>query len=78
MENAMTDLAKRFLKVKFLKIRSSSAIENWPECNLPTVFAYHNGELQDQILTLKPLGGSSMTVEGLVFFSILLLSLFRL
>jgi hypothetical protein len=72
MENVMIQLAKKFMKVKFLKIRSTSAIENWPESNLPTIFVYHDGELQDQLLTLKSLGGASMAAEGRVVPSSLL------
>ena len=64
MESVMIQLAKKFMKVKFLKIRSTSAIENWPESNLPTIFVYHDGELQDQLLTLKSLGGASMIADG--------------
>jgi hypothetical protein len=64
MEHAMTLLAQKFMKIKFLKIRSSSAVENWPESNLPTIFAYHDGELQHQLFTLKSIGGSSMTSDG--------------
>jgi hypothetical protein len=64
MEQAMTQLASQFMKIKFLKIRSTSAVENWPESNLPTIFAYHDGELQHQLFTLKSIGGSSMTSDG--------------
>ncbi len=65
MENILTQLAAKFMKVKFLKIRSTSAIENWPEKNLPTIFAYNEGELKSQVLTLKSLGGSSITPDGI-------------
>lgn len=71
MENIMTQLASKFMKVKFLKIRSTSAIENWPERNLPTVFAYHEGELQSQVLTLKSLGGSTITPDGKIVSNLL-------
>jgi hypothetical protein len=50
--------------VKFLKIRSTSAIENWPEKNLPTLFVYYDGILAQQLMTLKILGGTSMTSNG--------------
>jgi hypothetical protein len=77
MENVLIQLAKKFMKVKFLKIRSTSAIENWPERNLPTIFVYHDGELQDQLLTLKSLGGSSMTADGTVPPSLVILKSFH-
>lgn len=64
MENVLISLSKKFMKVKFVKIRSTSAIENWPDMNLPTIFVYHNGELAHQLLTLRSLGGSSTTCDG--------------
>ena len=64
VENIFILLSKKFMKVKFLKIRSTSAIENWPDKNLPTIFLYHNGELAHQLITLKSLGGSSTTSDG--------------
>lgn len=75
MESVMIQLAKKFMKVKFLKIRSTSAIENWPESNLPTIFVYHDGELQDQLLTLKSLGGASMIADGRLLLLIEFISL---
>lgn len=68
MENILINLSKKFMKVKFLKIRSTSAIENWPDINLPTIFVYHNGELTHQLLTLKSIGGSSTTSDGDIIF----------
>ena len=32
--------------------------------NVPTLFIYHQGELQNQLLTLRSLGGVDMKVEG--------------
>lgn len=57
-------LLAKFKDVKFIKIRSTQAIENWPEMNLPALFIYHNGILQHQMMTLKPVGGLSVTPEG--------------
>ena len=63
MEEALTLLARKFSSIKFVKIRSTEAIENWPSRNLPTVFIYKNGNLQHQIVTLKQFNGS-VSVDG--------------
>ena len=51
--------------VKFLKILSTAAVENWPDRNLPTLFLYKGGELRTQLLGLKKVGGRGMGVEDL-------------
>lgn len=60
----MMRLAPKFKYIKFVKIRSTQAIENWPEKNLPTVFFYHGGELKTQLITLSSVGGKKMTADG--------------
>lgn len=60
VEEAFLSLAGKFKAVKFIKIRSTQAVENWPDRNLPTVFAYYDGELKHQVITIKALGGDSM------------------
>lgn len=60
----MMRLAPKFKYIKFVKIRSTQAIENWPEKNLPTIFFYHGGELQTQLITLSAVGGKKMTADG--------------
>jgi len=65
MEAALQNLATRFKYVKFLKIRSTQAVENWPEHNLPTLFIYNQGELKLQLITLKTVGGKAMNPSDL-------------
>ena len=65
LDEAMATLAPKFKAVKFLKIKSTHAIESWPERNLPTIFVYNKGELKTQLLTIKALGGKSMTADDL-------------
>lgn len=65
VEEAMSDLANRFKYVKFVKIRSTQAVENWPEKNLPTLFLYNEGVLKHQIITLQSLGGKTMKTAGM-------------
>ena len=49
-------LAMKFPAVKFVSIPSTSAIENWPENNLPTLFCYRYGKLQHQLVGLDEFG----------------------
>ena len=65
VDEAMRELCKKFQAVKFVKIRSAQAVENWPERNLPTLFFYNEGELKHQILTLNSLGGDSFREDNL-------------
>jgi hypothetical protein len=65
MENALSVLAPKFPHIKFVRIKSTHAIENWPTRNLPTLFIYQNGDLSHQLLTLKSLYGTSMTADGM-------------
>lgn len=49
-------LAIKHPTIKFVSIPSTSAIENWPENNLPTLFCYRYGKLQCQLVGLKEFG----------------------
>jgi hypothetical protein len=64
VEDALLQLAPKFKYIKFIKIRSTQAVENWPDRNLPTLFLYHEGELKLQVITLNSLGGKRMTSDG--------------
>jgi hypothetical protein len=64
MDEAMKLLAPKFKYLKFLRIKSTHAIENWPERNLPALFIYEGGNMKTQIVTLKPLNGKSTKAEG--------------
>ena len=52
-ERAVSSLAVRHSRTKFVAIPSRSAIPNWPESNLPTVFCYRHGQLQHQLIQLS-------------------------
>ncbi|CAM9422193.1 unnamed protein product, partial [Ectocarpus fasciculatus] len=65
MNEALIPLARKFPYVKFLKIKSGQAVENWPDRNLPTIFVYTGGELQHQAMTLGEFGGTDMTSDGM-------------
>ena len=64
LDEATINLARRFPYIKFLKIRATSAVENWPERNCPTLFLYRDGELREQMITLTKVGGKAMKVAG--------------
>lgn len=49
-------LAGKFNEVKWVSIPSKGAIENWPDDNLPTLFCYHKGKLQCQLVGLGDFG----------------------
>ena len=54
-------LACKYPAIKFVSIPSTSAIENWPETNLPTLFCYRFGQLQCQLVGLQEFGVQSST-----------------
>ncbi len=65
LSQALIGVAKKFPSVKFLSIRSKSAIENYPDSNLPTLFVYKNGELTAQLIGLKEIGDKRTTALDL-------------
>jgi Phosducin len=46
------DLAVHYTATKFVLIPSHSAIPNWPESNLPSLFLYHDGTMQHELVRL--------------------------
>ena len=55
-QDIVPSLAGKFSEVKWVSIPSKSAIENWPDENLPTIFCYRRGELQCQLAGLGDFG----------------------
>ena len=68
LDEAMRQLAPKFKYLKFLRIKSTHAIENWPEKNLPALFIYEDGAMKTQLITLKALDGKSSKAEGAPLF----------
>ncbi|KAG5176960.1 thioredoxin-like protein [Tribonema minus] len=68
MEAALRSVAARFPEVKFVRIRSTQAVENWPDANLPTLFVYRGGALARQLITAAALGGKRMTADDLEWY----------
>ena len=69
MNDILSRLAPKFPYVKFLKIKSGEAVENWPLRNLPTLFVYTEGELKHQMLTLHELGSTDATPDGMTLIT---------
>ena len=57
VEDAVNKLAESFDHIKFVSIRSTAAIENWPDSNLPTMFVYCDGSMQKQLVGIDSFGG---------------------
>lgn len=55
-KEVIPSLAGKFSEVKWISIPSRSAIENWPDDNLPTLFCYRKGKLQCQLVGLGDFG----------------------
>ncbi|KAL7533128.1 hypothetical protein ACHAWF_004352 [Thalassiosira exigua] len=60
VEQITNVLADRFVDVKFVSIPSTSAIENWPDENLPTLFCYRYGKMQHQLIGIDAMGGTGV------------------
>eukprot|EP01059_Diplonema_ambulator_P016811 TRINITY_DN28790_c0_g1_i1.p1 TRINITY_DN28790_c0_g1~~TRINITY_DN28790_c0_g1_i1.p1 ORF type:complete len:261 (+),score=91.24 TRINITY_DN28790_c0_g1_i1:55-837(+) len=50
---AMADVAERNQTVKFVSIKSTDAVQNFPKGNLPCVLIYHSSELMKQLVGLQ-------------------------
>ena len=66
LDEAMQVVAAKFKYLKFVRIKSTHAIENWPERNLPTLFIYEEGNLRTQLVTLRSIGGKSAKPAGVI------------
>lgn len=68
MDECLAVLAPKFKYLKFLRIKSTHAIENWPERNLPTLFIYDQGALRTQLVKLNQIGGKSAKAADLEWY----------
>lgn len=64
MDEALREIAAKYQYIKITRIKATSAVENWPDQNLPTLFIYKDNELAIQLLTLNNLYGKSMKPKG--------------
>ncbi|KAJ1461944.1 thioredoxin-like protein [Pelagophyceae sp. CCMP2097] len=56
LDATLRTLAVRFPAVKFVRIKATSATENWPDHRLPALFLYHEGIAQHQLIGPEALG----------------------
>eukprot|EP00735_Rhodelphis_limneticus_P013261 TRINITY_DN685_c0_g1::TRINITY_DN685_c0_g1_i1::g.28875::m.28875 TRINITY_DN685_c0_g1::TRINITY_DN685_c0_g1_i1::g.28875 ORF type:complete len:242 (+),score=60.57,sp/Q5RB77/PDCL3_PONAB/38.76/9e-39,Phosducin/PF02114.11/5.5e-13,Thioredoxin/PF00085.15/0.0098,EF-1_beta_acid/PF10587.4/0.26 TRINITY_DN685_c0_g1_i1:65-727(+) len=61
MEASLAPLSRKFRDVKFLAIKSTDAIPNYPDKLLPTVLVYHQNDIVKQYVGLGEFGGKRMT-----------------
>jgi len=71
----MDSLAAHFKAVKFVKIKATEAIPNWPESKCPCVLLYTKGDMVKELVGPGLFGGSRMTPKsvewGLSAFGVL-------
>lgn len=65
VEEITRNLADKFVHVKFISIPSTSAIDNWPPENLPTLFCYRYGKMQHQLVGIHAMGGAGVNAGRL-------------
>jgi len=61
LSQCMDVLARKFKAVKFVKIKASEAIRNYPESKCPTVLLYTKGDLAQQLVGPGLFGGVNAT-----------------
>jgi Phosducin len=52
-EAAIGVLATHCSSIQFVTIPSNSAIENWPDSNLPSIFIYRHGKMTCELIRMK-------------------------
>ncbi|VDP80153.1 unnamed protein product [Schistosoma mattheei] len=57
-------LAQKFPTVKFLRGEASLCIPNYPTSNLPSILIYKSGDLKEQLIGPKAVGGNTVTLKG--------------
>ena len=67
-DSIIPQLAHKFSSTKFVSIPSCSAVENWPENNLPTLFCYRFGKLQCQMVGLEEFGITDPNIDTINSF----------
>jgi hypothetical protein len=65
METAIYNVARLYPHVKFVAIPYTSAIPNWPIENLPSLFLYRHGKMQQELVRL-PTNLSTRDVEEIL------------
>lgn len=59
----LENIAKRFKRLKVVRIDSTACIESYPDRNLPTLLLYRDDDLLGQLVGTTPYGGTTYGVE---------------
>lgn len=59
------ELARKYGDIKFCEMRADLCIEGYPEKNTPTILVYRDGEVKEQIITLRSLGAERTRITGI-------------
>ena len=62
-EQLLPQLASNFPAAKFVTLPARSAVPNWPDEKLPTLFCYQYGKLAHQLVGWEALGGGMLSAE---------------
>ncbi|CAB9525254.1 Phosducin-like protein 3 [Seminavis robusta] len=65
IESTIDSLATQCPSVKFVTIPSTSAIANWPDSNLPSIFIYRDGKMAQELVQMKQIWTPLKLVEEL-------------
>ncbi|KAG2375318.1 hypothetical protein C9374_009941 [Naegleria lovaniensis] len=65
LDDRLQTLSHKFLDIKFVRVRGSAAIPNFPDNNCPTLLIYRNGHNLGQFVGLGKIGGREMTAADL-------------
>ena len=65
MDRALRNLAAKKKATKFLRIKATNCIENFPDASLPCLIVYVDGSMRAKVEGLQRFGGKKMTVDDL-------------
>jgi len=64
MSRCLTELSRKYVGTKFVKIISTDCIANYPDQLLPTLILYKDGKVQTTLEGLAKFGGKRVTPES--------------
>lgn len=64
------EMARTFGEIKFCEMRADMCIEGYPEQNTPTILVYRDGDIKQQIITLRSFGGEGTRIPGRSLFGV--------
>mmetsp|Transcript_2884 Transcript_2884/g.7575 ORF Transcript_2884/g.7575 Transcript_2884/m.7575 type:complete len:260 (+) Transcript_2884:195-974(+) len=67
MSRCLTELSRKYVGTKFVKIISTDCIANYPDQLLPTFILYKDGKVQTTLEGLAKFGGKRVTPESVAF-----------